>query len=171
MDALNVYNSVLADYNKAKSELDTFNEKIGVITNDTITLPAEILYSGKQIKPDVIVKDSKGNIVNPSGYTISYGENIQLGEGTVTITMNNENYIGTFTKTFKIVDKLTVKEDKKDEASIKSNTTSTSSNSTNKTSSNTVKTDDKAPIAEFGLLSMISMFFYTFLKRKEDNQN
>lgn len=171
LDALNVYNSVLADYNKAKSELDTFNENIGVITNDTITLPNEILYTGKQIKPDVVVKDSKGNIVNSSEYVISFGENTQLGEGTVTITMNNENYVGTFTKTFKIVDKLTAKEDKKDKASIKSNTASTSSNSTNKTSSNAVKTDDKAPIAEFGLLSMISMFFYTFLKRKEDNQN
>lgn len=142
-------------------------------------------YTGKQIKPEVVVKDSKSNVVEPSEYTITYGDNTEVGEGSVTIKLSDEHYVGTITKTFKIVSPSTDKDDnttppadKKDDVTTtpsdkKDNVTVTTTQKNNTTvksdkTSTTVKTGDSSPIVQFSLLSMLSMFFYTLLRRKEN---
>ena len=184
-DALSAYNAALKEYNDAKADLDAFDAKYGIVTKDTITLPSEMTYTGKQIKPEIVVKDSKGNVVEPSEYTITYGDNTEVGEGSVTIKLSNENYVGTITKTFKIVlastdkdDNTTPPADKKDDVTTtpsdkKDNVivTPTQKNDTTVKSDKTstiVKTGDSSPIVIFSLLSMLSMFFYTLLRRKEN---
>ena len=188
-NALSAYNAALNEYNDAKADLDTFDAKYGIVTKDTITLPSEMTYTGKQIKPEVVVKDSKGNVVNPSEYTITYGDNTEVGEGNVTIKLSDEYYVGTITKTFKIVlastdkdDNTTPPTDKKDDVTttpsnkkdnvtvtpIQKNDTTTTVKS-DKTST-TVKTGDSSPIVQFSLLSMLSMFFYALLRRKENKE-
>ena len=183
-DALNAYNTAVNEYNDAKANLDAFNATYGVVSNDTITLPSEVTYTGQPIKPEVVVKDSKGNVVDSSEYTLTYGDNTEVGEGTVTVKLNNDNYVGTFTKTFKIVSAPTGKDDittppadKKDETTTPSDkkdnvtvTPSTKDETTVKSdqTSTTVKTGDSSPIVQFSLFSMLSMFFYTLLRRKEN---
>ena len=184
-NALNAYNAALNEYNDAKADLDAFDAKYGIVTKDTITLPSEMTYTGKQIKPEVVVKDSKGNVVDPSEYTITYGDNTGVGEGSVTIKLSDEYYVGTITKTFKIVlastnkdDNTTPPADKKDDVTTtpsdkKDNVivTPTQKNDTTVKSDKTstiVKTGDSSPIVIFSLLSMLSMFFYTLLRRKEN---
>ena len=142
-------------------------------------------YTGKQIKPEVVVKDSKGNIVEPSEYTITYGDNTEVGEGSVTIKLSDKHYVGTITKTFKIVlastgkdDNTTPPADKKDDVTTtpsdkKDNVIVTPTQKNNTTvksdkTSTTVKTGDSSPIVIFSLLSMLSMFFYTLLRKKEN---
>lgn len=186
-DALSAYNTALYEYNDAKDNLDAFDAKYGIVTKDTITLPSEMTYTGKQIKPEIVVKDSKGNVVDPSEYTITYGDNTEVGEDSVTIKLSDEYYVGTITKTFKIVlastdkddnttppadkndDVTTTPSDKKDNVTVtpsqKNDTTATVKS--DKTST-TVKTGDSSPIVIFSLLSMLSMFFYTLLRRKEN---
>ena len=180
-DALNAYNVALNEYNDAKADLDAFDAKYGIVSKDIITLPIEMTYTGKQIKPEIVVKDSKGNVVDPSEYTITYGNNTEVGEGSVTIKLSDEYYVGTITKTFKIVspstgkDDVTTPADKKDDVTTptdkKDNVTPTQKNDTTVKSdktSTTVKTGDSSPIVQFSLLSMLSMFFYTLLRRKEN---
>lgn len=186
-DALSAYNAALKEYNDAKADLDAFDAKYGIVTKDTITLPSEMTYTGKQIKPEVVVKDSKGNVVEPSEYTITYGDNTEVGEGSVTIKLSDEYYVGTITKTFKIIspsidkdDNTTPPTDKKDDVTTtpsdkKDNVivTPTQKNDTTTTvksdkTSTTVKTGDSSPIVIFSLLLMLSMFFYTLLRKKEN---
>ena len=186
-DALSAYNAALKEYNDAKADLDAFDAKYSIVTKDTITLPSEMTYTGKQIKPEVVVKDSKGNVVEPSEYTITYGDNTEVGEGSVTIKLSDEYYVGTITKTFKIIspsidkdDNTTPPTDKKDDVTTtpsdkKDNVivTPTQKNDTTTTvksdkTSTTVKTGDSSPIVIFSLLSMLSMFFYTLLRKKEN---
>lgn len=186
-DALSAYNAALKEYNDAKADLDAFDAKYGIVTKDTITLPSEMTYTGKQIKPEVVVKDSKSNVVEPSEYTITYGDNTEVGEGSVTIKLSDKHYVGTITKTFKIVlastgkdDNTTPPADKKDDVTTtpsdkKDNVivTPTQKNDTTTTvksdkTSTTVKTGDSSPIVIFSLLSMLSMFFYTLLRKKEN---
>lgn len=186
-NALSTYNAALNEYNDAKADLDAFDAKYGIVTKDTITLLSEMTYTGKQIKPEIVVKDSKGNVVDPSEYTITYGDNTEVGEGSVTIKLSDEYYVGTITKTFKIVlastdkdDNTTPPADKKDDVTTtpsdkKDNVTVTPTQKNDTTTtvksdktSTTVKTGDSSPIVIFSLLSMLSMFFYTLLRRKEN---
>lgn len=99
-DALSAYNAALKEYNDSKANLNSFDAKYGIVTKDTITLPSEMTYTGKQIKPKIVVKDSKGNVVEPSEYTITYGDNTEVEEGSVTIKLSDEYFVGTITKTF-----------------------------------------------------------------------
>ncbi len=59
---------------------------------------------GNQITPNVTVKSGK-KVVDPSLYTVTYGENNTTGKGTVTITGNDLETIGTKTITFTITGK------------------------------------------------------------------
>lgn len=188
-NALSAYNAALNEYNDAKADLDAFDAKYGIVTKDTITLLSEMTYTGKQIKPEIVVKDSKGNVVDPSEYTITYGDNTEVGEGSVTIKLSDEYYVGTITKTFKIVlastdkdDNTTPPADKKDDVTTtpsdkKDNVTVTPTQKNDTTTtvksdktSTTVKTGDSSPIVIFSLLSILSMFFYTLLRRKENKK-
>ncbi|MFR0870559.1 MAG: hypothetical protein ACLSG5_03885 [Oscillospiraceae bacterium] len=59
-------------------------------------------YTGKALKPTVIVKDSKKKLLNGTDYTVTYKNNKNIGTATVTITGKGE-YKGTKTLKFKIV--------------------------------------------------------------------
>lgn len=69
----------------------------------TLTLSAtSFTYTGKQLKPTVTVKDSKGKIIAKSNYNVSYYNNIKAGTATVKITFKGDYYTGTMSKTFTI---------------------------------------------------------------------
>ncbi len=68
----------------------------------TFTLSASAFtYNGKAVKPTVTVKDSKGNVITSSNYTVTYSNNNNIGTGKVTITFKG-NYSGTKTLSFSI---------------------------------------------------------------------
>ena len=59
-------------------------------------------YNGKNKKPDVVVKDKKGNIIDSSNYDVSYPENCKnVGTYQATVTFKGK-YTGTKTLTYKI---------------------------------------------------------------------
>ena len=76
------------DFTIAKADLA--NVEIGAIASQT--------YTGSQIKPTPIIVTFNGDVVSENEYTISYGENINAGEGTVTLTSKNKNFSTTNTK-------------------------------------------------------------------------
>ena len=59
-------------------------------------------YTSIGIKPNIVIKDSKKQLVKDIDYTLTYINNIKVGKATVKIT-GKGNYKGTVTKTFKIV--------------------------------------------------------------------
>lgn len=65
-----------------------------------------ISYNGKDRKPSVSIKDSKGNKINKKYYNITYKNNKNPGTATITITFQ-EHYKGTLRKTFQILPKAT----------------------------------------------------------------
>lgn len=81
----------------------TINKK--EVTNPEITITTEyIVYTGKEIEPSIIVKDNDGNVIPDSEYTVSYSDNIEVGEGTITITnKDGGNYIVNGTTSFEII--------------------------------------------------------------------
>ena len=58
-------------------------------------------YTGKEIKPAVTVKDSKGSKLKASDYTVTYSNNKVVGKATIKI-VGKGSYQGTLTKTFVI---------------------------------------------------------------------
>ena len=64
------------------------------------------VYTGKNIKPSVVIKNGSNKLKVNSDYTVKYKNNKQFGQATVTIT-GKGNYTGSVTKTFKIVPKKT----------------------------------------------------------------
>ena len=59
-------------------------------------------YTGKAMKPTVIIKDGKKKLVNGTDYTVTYNNNKNIGTAAITITGIGE-YRGTKTLKFKIV--------------------------------------------------------------------
>lgn len=49
-------------------------------------------YTGSQITPDITVTFN-GNVVDASEYTVNYGENTNVGQGTVTLATTNKNFV------------------------------------------------------------------------------
>ena len=61
-------------------------------------------YTGTELKPTVTVTD-KGKVIPAGEYTVTYSNNIKVGEATVTVTGNGNNYTDfTATAKFQIVD-------------------------------------------------------------------
>lgn len=58
-------------------------------------------YNGKEIKPNIIIKDNNTQLVEDKDYTISFVNNIEIGEAKVLID-GIGNYQGSVTKTFNI---------------------------------------------------------------------
>ena len=58
-------------------------------------------YNGKAKKPKVTVKDSNGNAISSSNYTVTYTNNKKIGTAKVTVKFKG-NYKGTLTKSFTI---------------------------------------------------------------------
>jgi len=84
----------------------TFTIDKADLGNVTIAEIADQTYTCSQIKPAVTVTFN-GNAVAEDEYTISYGTNTDVGEGTVTLTSEGKNFSTTSTKgaTFTIVAK------------------------------------------------------------------
>ena len=64
-------------------------------------IPKSKAYTGKQIKPSITVKYNGKTLKNGTDYTISYGKNKAIGNGSIKIT-GKGNYTGSLTKSFKI---------------------------------------------------------------------
>ena len=62
------------------------------------------IYTGKAIEPEIIIKDGNEKLVKNKDYTVSYSNNINIGEAKIIIT-GIGNYSGNVTKTFNIKEK------------------------------------------------------------------
>ena len=73
----------------------------------TATIPAQE-YTGYSLRPSVegYVELNGVNINVADNFTVTYGENINIGEGTVTLTPKNDNFTGTKTLTFTIAGQM-----------------------------------------------------------------
>ena len=58
-------------------------------------------YTGKEIRPEVTVRDAGGNVIPSAFYTVSYRNNKSVGAASVTVTFQGD-YSGTQTKNFAI---------------------------------------------------------------------
>ena len=80
-------------------------KKIVVNTIDAIksvTLSSNsFVYNKKAIRPKVTIKDTKGNVISPKYYTITYANNKKVGTATVTVKFKGL-YAGTVVKKFSI---------------------------------------------------------------------
>ena len=67
-----------------------------------------LTYTGKNIKPKFIVKDSKGKTISSSYYTVSFPKTSKkIGTYNVKITLKGGHYTGTKTLQYKIVPEKT----------------------------------------------------------------
>lgn len=66
-----------------------------------IQVPASVQYTGAQLTPSVAIRHGGKILLEHTDYTLKYGDNIDKGSGSVTIT-GSGNYKGTVTKTFVI---------------------------------------------------------------------
>ena len=72
---------------KKKTATITVNKKNRIIP-EVFGIEEEYEYTGSSIKPEITVKASSGSItlVKDTDYTVSYGENTELGSGSVKIS-------------------------------------------------------------------------------------
>lgn len=80
------------------------NDNRKEITSLKISTPQTAIYTGKQIKPSVTLKDNTKLLKNGIDYTLSYEKNKSIGKATIKIT-GKGNYKGSVTKSFHIVPK------------------------------------------------------------------
>ena len=71
------------------------------ITEENVEVIPDQVYTGEEIKPQVVVKDGKTTLTLDTDYTVEYSENTGVGTATVKLEFTG-NYIGTVTKTFEI---------------------------------------------------------------------
>lgn len=88
----------------------TCNEVLGkktIYKIASVTLnKSSYTYTGKEIKPDVTVKDSKGKTLKAgTDYTVAFKNNKEIGKATVTVTFKG-NYSGTKKLTLSILPKI-----------------------------------------------------------------
>lgn len=181
-DAADTYDEIDEKLEAAEKAYNDYISTYGDISASTITIDANVLYTGKEVSPNIVIRDSLGNIIDPSEYTVIYSNNIELGVATVTIIMNGENYIGTFTKEFNIVKELPKEDQKPSNPENNGNTgnignttlsntnTTNTSNTKESKSSKRVKTGDETPIIGFGLITMLSSALFFFTKNKKEEQ-
>ena len=63
----------------------TFNVTAKSLSDVTVTPIADQVVTGEQIKPAITVMNGSVKLVEGKDYEVSYGENKEVGEGTVTI--------------------------------------------------------------------------------------
>ena len=98
--------------NYSDSDKATAKATFSIVAADASKLTGVIAsqpYTGYAIDPvasqiDLTLDGGKINVND--NFTLSYGENINIGEGTVTLTPKNGNFTGTKTITFKISGKM-----------------------------------------------------------------
>ena len=83
----------------------TFNVTAQSLANVTVNPIADQVATGEQIKPAITVMNGSVKLTEGKDYEVSYGENKEIGEGTVTIKAlsSNKNYTGSQTVKFNIV--------------------------------------------------------------------
>ena len=82
-----------------------FNVTALDLAKATISPIADQVATGEQIKPAVTVMNGSVKLVEGKDYEVTYGENKEVGEGTVTIKAlsSNKNYTGSQTAKFNII--------------------------------------------------------------------
>ena len=92
---------------KGKAD-NTLTVNYNIVAKDlkdvTVNAIEDKTYNGSQITPAVTVMNGDILLTPDADYTVSYGENKEVGNGTVTITAKGKNYKGTKEVTFKIVE-------------------------------------------------------------------
>ena len=83
----------------------TFNVTAKSLSDVTVTPIADQVVTGEQIKPAITVMNGSVKLVEGKDYEVTYGDNKEVGEGTVTIKAlsSNKNYTGSQTVKFNIV--------------------------------------------------------------------
>ena len=85
----------------------TFNVTAQDLANVTVSSIEDQIVTGEQIKPAITVMNGSVKLVEGTDYEVSYGDNKEVGEGTVTIKAldSSKNYTGSQTVKFNIVEK------------------------------------------------------------------
>lgn len=91
------------------------------ISTLTINDISDQIYTGEEIKPEVVIKDGEKILEEGKDYTVTYKDNTEIGQATVTILGIGE-YQGEIKKTFKIIEDENKEMDDK-EKSIRDDTT------------------------------------------------
>ena len=81
-------------------EFNIVQKDINLVTIQDI---GDQVHTGEEIEPSVMISDGSAKLVEDKDYNISYSNNVDLGEATITIT-GIGNYTGTVTKNFNIVE-------------------------------------------------------------------
>ena len=73
------------------------------ISNTTASYDTQQYFTNSQITPEIILT-YKGNTLTSADYTVTYGENIEVGQGSITVNaLSTSNYTGTKTYYFDII--------------------------------------------------------------------
>ena len=99
------YGFAPADGKDEQSYEVTFNVTAQNLANVTVNAISDQVATGEQIKPAVTVMNGSVKLVEGKDYEVTYGDNKEVGEGTVTIKAlsSNKNYTGSQTVKFNIV--------------------------------------------------------------------
>lgn len=81
-------------------EFNIVQKDINLVTIQDI---GDQVHTGEEVEPSVMISDGSAKLVEDKDYNISYSNNVDLGEATITIT-GIGNYTGTVTKKFNIVE-------------------------------------------------------------------
>lgn len=71
------------------------------ISKATVTVPGEYAYTGHEVEPKPLVSMSGTELIEGVDYTVTYSDNVEIGQATVTIT-GIGNAAGTASGTFSI---------------------------------------------------------------------
>lgn len=71
------------------------------ISKATVTVPGEHAYTGHEVEPKPLVSMSGTELIEGVDYTVTYSDNVEIGQATVTIT-GIGNAAGTASGTFSI---------------------------------------------------------------------
>ena len=107
-DSYTVFAKVQGSSNYEESDVVVIPVEIGVNTvqNPTVSLSSTSFpYTGSEVKPTVTVTDDDGNVISADEYTVTYGNNVNVGTATVNIKSRTAgNYSFTTSTTFTILD-------------------------------------------------------------------
>ncbi len=101
-----VYAKVQGGSTYEESDLWIGSVEIGTntVNNPIVTLSqSSFNYTGSALTPTVTVTDDSGNVIPAGEYTVSYSNNTNVGEATVTVTGKGDNYSFTAAANFQIV--------------------------------------------------------------------
>ena len=117
-----VHANCFLDYNRYDTKVIYGSENEPYTKTDvstlTISKPKSYAYTGKPIKPTVIVKDGSKTLAKGKDYKLTYVNNTEIGRGAV-IVEGMGNYTGKYAQTFNIVPKKTTLNVKKTTSSYK----------------------------------------------------